>query len=107
MAETSDPEAIKRLMALIMDRLGTPSSGALAVRLRRTVDHAHGEKTVRNWVKGEHGPECSSLMTMLSLAGLLTPEADAAWRGDEPSGGTMRLVPPSDQPPGNQRRSTG
>lgn len=81
MAEASDPEALQRLMALIMDRLDVRSSGALAVRLGRTIDRAYGERTVRNWVNGESGPECSSLMAMLSAADLLMPEAVAAWKG--------------------------
>jgi hypothetical protein len=82
MAEQFDSEVLRQLMALIMDRLSVQSPGDLAVRLKRTADRPYGVRTVQNWVNGESGPEYASLMTMLSAAGLLMPEAEAAWRGE-------------------------
>lgn len=62
-----------------MEKLGAGNARQLADALGMTdIDR---ERRVSRWISGESTPRFVYTMTMLSKAGLLTPEADRAWRG--------------------------
>jgi hypothetical protein len=80
-----DPEATARLVALAMQRLGLDGRGG-AGKLARLIGmppYSEGSiGLVHRWLKGVNAPRAEYMLEMLSQAGLLTPEADRAWRGE-------------------------
>lgn len=84
--------ATKRVMAAVMKRLGYGNYIELAVHLKivprralnratQTVPDRDKSRKVDNWIKGNNSPRFHPTMTLLSEAGLLQPEAEAAWKG--------------------------
>lgn len=84
--------ASQRLTRLAMKRIGLVDHIAFAVKIGlippRALDRAkrleqdrNKSKRVGNWVDGSNAPDFEGTMAMLSEAGLLQLEAEAAWRG--------------------------
>jgi len=73
-----------RVIALAMSRLELEGRGSPSKLARAIGMDPYGENagTIRKWLAGAHAPRAEYLLEMLSAAGLLTPEADRAWRGD-------------------------
>lgn len=68
-----------------MAKLGVEGRGGPA-RLAREIGmppYGDNNGTIRKWLRGDHAPRAEYLLEMLSRAGLLTAEADRAWRGAE------------------------
>lgn len=86
---TENVPAAKRITALVKERLGLRTAGELAAAagLPAHADHSN----VRKWQRGEGGISFEYLMNMLSKAGLLQPEAQAAWQ-DIPREEAARVV---------------
>jgi hypothetical protein len=82
---SSDPvnPAAKRIVELVMEKLGASSAAALAKELEMPPYSEGSVSLVRRWIRGEHGPSFDYTMLMLSKAGLLTAEAERAWLGLE------------------------
>lgn len=87
-----EKKAAQRIARLGMARLELPDYMAVAVALGVVDKRALDPKTqlsrdlykaarVKNWVNGNNAPKFTDTMTLLSEAGLLQPEAEAAWRG--------------------------
>lgn len=88
MAETST----QAVLHVAMTRLGATDHMAFAVRLgivperaldpaRRREHDRNKARKVSNWLRGINEPLFDDTMRMLSRAGLLQPEAEAAYRG--------------------------
>jgi hypothetical protein len=77
-----DYEAVKRVVALVMERLDASGPTELVSKLGLTTDVPNAPRLAMNWIDGTNAPRFDYTMTMLSKAGLLTPEADRAWRGE-------------------------
>jgi hypothetical protein len=77
-----DYEAVKRVLALVMERLDASGPTELVTRLGLTAEVPNAPRLAMNWINGTNAPRFDYTMTMLSEAGLLTPEADRAWRGE-------------------------
>lgn len=82
-----NPEATRRVMALVLRQLNLderPGAPAHLAKLIGMPPYSEGSiSLVRRWIRGAHGPSFDYTMEMLSAAGLLTPEADRAWKGVE------------------------
>lgn len=81
MADSPTNPAAQRIVQLVMTRLGLERAADLAKALEMPPYSEGSISLIRRWIRGEHGPSFEYTMAMLSKAGLLTPEADAAWRG--------------------------
>jgi hypothetical protein len=79
-----DAEATARLVQLAMRKLGFEGKGARGKLAEAIGMPPYGDNNgmVRKWLRGEHAPRAEYMVEMLSQAGLLTPEADRAWRGE-------------------------
>lgn len=76
----SDPR-LAAVVELVMQKLDAENARQLADALGMTdIDR---ERRVQRWLVGESTPRFVYTMMMLSRAGLLTPEADRAWRSKE------------------------
>jgi hypothetical protein len=73
--------AAQRVVALVMERLSLNSPAELAKALEMPPYSSGAINQVRRWIRGDHGPNFDYTMTMLSKAGLLSEEADRAWKG--------------------------
>jgi hypothetical protein len=83
-AERATNPGVRRVMALVMKKLGLTRANELA-RVLELPPYSEGSVgNVRKWIRGEHGPSFDTTMLMLSKAGLLTDEADRAWKGLDP-----------------------
>lgn len=73
------------VLDLVIDRLGIPRKGDdLAIALGWQRDRGSGlGRRAREWIDRRHPPPqgYSEVLHMLGEAGLLQPEAEAAWRG--------------------------
>lgn len=67
-----------------MQRLGLSTAGDLARALDMPPYSESSMGLIRKWLRGDHGPRFETTMTLLSKAGLLTEEADRAWKGLPP-----------------------
>jgi hypothetical protein len=76
--------AAQRIVTLVMNKLGVTGAADLAKELEMPPYSEGAVSLVRRWIRGEHGPSFDYTMSMLSKAGLLTPEADRAWKGLAP-----------------------
>jgi len=65
-----------------MNRLEASGPTELVVKLGITAEVPNAPRLAMNWINGINGPRFDYTMTMLSKAGLLTEEAERAWRGD-------------------------
>lgn len=64
-----------------MERLEASGPTELVVKLGLTTDVPNAPRMAANWIAGANAPRFDYTMTMPSKAGLLTPEADQAWKG--------------------------
>lgn len=83
MAKPGDIErAIARVTETVGLRLGIGKSPTDFVRrMKWGTDRPNSTRKISNWFKGLNGPAFDDTMDMLGEAGLLQPEAEAAWRG--------------------------
>lgn len=79
---SDDPNQVMAIIGLAKERLRAQGDTDLAGKLGITGDPARPNvvRTVSNWTRGKNAPQFTDLMNVLSRAGLLTEEADAAWR---------------------------
>lgn len=82
-ADAGEPRhpAAKRVVELVMERLGFHDPGELARELGLPAYKESSVRLVRRWLAGQNSPSFEHLMPMLSRAGLLAREADLAWKG--------------------------
>lgn len=76
-----DPASVQRVMALVMRRLDATGPTDLVVKLGISKEVPNAPRLAANWIAGTNGPRFDYAMTMLSEAGLLTADAEQAWRG--------------------------
>lgn len=80
-----DPDAVKRVTALVMEKLGASGQTELAVKLGLVEQGVpNAPRLAANWISGVNAPRFDYTMLMLSKAGLLSVEAELAWRGESP-----------------------
>lgn len=90
-----DADATARLVALVMERLdleGPGGPGKLARAIGMPPYSEGSVSLIRRWMRGAHQPSAEYMVEMLSKAGLLTPEADRAWRGETDPAAELRAA---------------